>query len=56
MRHNLPVVMIVGNDAGWGIERHLQRAAVGGNATVACELRDTRWDLIMKGFGGDGRR
>ena len=23
-------------------------------APVACELRATRYDLIMKGFGGDG--
>lgn len=54
VRHGLPVVMIVGNDAGWGIERHLQRAAVGGETTVACELRDTQYDIIMKGFGGGG--
>jgi len=32
----------------------LQRAATGRTDTVACELRATRYDLVMKGFGGDG--
>jgi len=50
VRHNLPVVIVVGNDAGWGIERELQ----GGRDTVACELRRTRYDQVMQGFGGCG--
>lgn len=50
VRHNLPIVIIVGNDGGWGIERELQ----GGGETVACELRRTRYDLVMQGFGGGG--
>lgn len=53
VRHNLPVVIIVGNDAGWGLERELQSATTG-TPVVACELRHTRYDLIMKGFGGEG--
>jgi acetolactate synthase-1/2/3 large subunit len=52
VRYNLPIVLIVGNDAGWGVERELQGAACG--TTVACELRPTRYDLVMKGFGGEG--
>jgi len=54
VRHGLPVVFIIGNDAGWGLERELQRAATGSTETVACELRRSRYDLIMKGFGGEG--
>ena len=50
VRHNLPIVIVVGNDGGWGIERELQ----GGGKTVACELRRTRYDLVMQGFGGGG--
>jgi len=53
-RHKLPVVLIVGNDAGWGLERELQRSATGDAATVACELQSARYDLVMKGFGGGG--
>ena len=54
VRYGLPLVVIVGNDAGWGIERELQRAFYPDADTVACELRSTRYDLVMKGFGGDG--
>ena len=54
VRHKLPVVLIVGNDAGWGLERELQRSATRGAATVACELQSARYDLIMRGFGGGG--
>lgn len=54
VRFGLPVVVIVGNDAGWGVERELQRGFYPGRETVACELRSTRYDLVMKGFGGDG--
>jgi len=54
VRHNLPVIIVVGNDAGWGLERELQSALIGGDTTVACELRSTRYDTVMKGFGGDG--
>jgi len=65
VRHRLPLVLIVGNDAGWGLERELQSAAAHSAAdsarsgaapaeTVACELRSTRYDVVMQGFGGAG--
>jgi acetolactate synthase-1/2/3 large subunit len=54
VRHKLPIVVIVGNDAGWGLERELQGAVTGLSETVACELRSTRYDIVMKGFGGEG--
>ena len=50
VRHKLPIVLIVGNDAGWGLERELQ----GGRESVACELQYARYDLVMKAFGGGG--
>lgn len=50
VRHKLPLIVIVGNDAGWGLERELQ----GVNNTVACELLPTRYDKVMEGFGGAG--
>ena len=52
VRHGLPVIVIVGNDSGWGLERELQRAS--GGASVACELRQTRYEMIMRAFGGEG--
>lgn len=54
VRHKLPVVLIVGNDAGWGLERELQAAATGSATTVACELQAARYDLAMQAFGGGG--
>lgn len=57
VRYRLPIVIIVGNDAGWGLERELQQGQGtldSASRTVACELRATRYDIIMKGFGGDG--
>ena len=53
-RFKLPIVLIVGNDAGWGLERELQSWGTGGAPTVACELQSARYDLVMKAFGGDG--
>ena len=35
------------------MERELQRE-ITGDLTVACELQHTRYDIVMKGFGGDG--
>lgn len=52
VRYKIPLVIIVGNDAGWGLERELQSAVDG--TTTACELRSTRYDRIMEGFGGAG--
>ena len=52
VRHGLPVIVVVGNDSGWGLERELQNGSSG--TSVACELRQTRYEMIMRGFGGDG--
>jgi acetolactate synthase-1/2/3 large subunit len=52
VRHGLPVIVVVGNDSGWGLERELQNSSDG--SSVACELRQTRYEMIMRGFGGEG--
>ncbi|MCA2971708.1 MAG: thiamine pyrophosphate-binding protein [Acidobacteriaceae bacterium] len=52
VRYKLPLVIVVGNDGGWGLERELQGELLG--STVACELRRTRYDQIAKGFGCGG--
>ncbi len=54
VRYGLPVVLIVGNDAAWGLERELQTSQNPAAASLACDLQSARYDLIMKGFGGDG--
>jgi acetolactate synthase-1/2/3 large subunit len=54
VRHKLPIVLIVGNDAGWGLERELQNASGNVRETVGTELSFSRYDTIMQGFGGQG--
>ena len=54
VRHRLPLVLIVGNDAGWGLERELQGFDSGSTETVACELQAARYDVVMQAFGGGG--
>ena len=53
VRHELPVVMIVGNNGGWGLEKHPMRAIYGYD--VAADLRpETRYDEVVRALGGAG--
>jgi acetolactate synthase-1/2/3 large subunit len=54
VRHNLPVVVVVGNDAGWAAERHRQDALYGKERRVAADLLDTRYDEVARALGADG--
>ncbi|MGZ4432080.1 MAG: acetolactate synthase [Trebonia sp.] len=52
-RHNLPVVIIVGNNGAWGLEKGPMRAVYGYD--VAADLRPgTRYDEVVRGLGGAG--
>jgi acetolactate synthase I/II/III large subunit len=53
VRHNLPVVMIVGNNSAWGLEKGPMRAVYGYD--VATELQpETRYDQVVTALGGAG--
>jgi acetolactate synthase-1/2/3 large subunit len=53
VRHNLPVVCIIGNNGIWGLEKHPMQALYGYD--VAAELRPgIRYDRMMEAFGGKG--
>ncbi|HYT09412.1 MAG TPA: acetolactate synthase [Mycobacteriales bacterium] len=53
VRHDLPVVIVVGNNGGWGLEKHPMRAIYGYD--VAAELRpETRYDEVARALGGAG--
>ncbi len=52
VRHNLPVVFIVGNDQVWGIDYHQQVQLFG--KAVATTLLPTRFDVIAEGMGAHG--
>ncbi|MEI7778184.1 MAG: acetolactate synthase [Actinomycetes bacterium] len=53
VRHNLPAVMIVGNNGAWGLEKHPMRFLYGYD--VAAQLRqETRYDDVVRALGGAG--
>lgn len=53
VRHELPVVMVVGNNGAWGLEKHPMRAIYGYD--VAAELRpETGYDEVVRALGGAG--
>ena len=52
VRHNLPVVVVLGNDSAWGIDRQIQLGIYG--RTVVTDLLQTRYDRVVEGLGGHG--
>ena len=53
VRHDLPVVMVVGNNGIWGLEKHPMQFLYGYD--VAAELRpQTRYDEVVRALGGAG--
>lgn len=52
LRFNAPVVVVVGNDCGWGMERELQAAFYG--RTIGVELGQLRYDRVIEAMGGHG--
>ena len=52
VRHNLPIVGIMGNDSAWGIDRQIQVGVYG--KTVATDLLPSRYDQVVRGLGGHG--
>jgi acetolactate synthase-1/2/3 large subunit len=53
VRLKLPVVMVIGNNGIWGLEKHPMRALYGYD--VVADLRpEIRYDQMMESFGGKG--
>jgi acetolactate synthase-1/2/3 large subunit len=53
VRHRLPVVMVVGNNGIWGLEKHPMQMIYGWD--VACDLQpETRYDEVVTALGGAG--
>ena len=52
VRHNLPVVIVIGNDSVWGIDYHQQVQLFG--KSVATELLPTRYDKVAEALGAHG--
>jgi thiamine pyrophosphate-dependent acetolactate synthase large subunit-like protein len=56
VRHALPIVVVVSNNAAWGIEANGQRDEFGGDRVIGTMLRDARFDLVAQALGGYGER
>ena len=53
VRQGLPVVMVVGNNGMWGLEKHPMQAIYGWD--VACDLQPgCRYDEVVRALGGGG--
>jgi acetolactate synthase-1/2/3 large subunit len=53
-RHDAPVAVVVGNDQGWGIVRHMQQLVHG--RAVASDLPGTAYEHVAAVAGGHGER
>ena len=57
VRHRLPVVIVVSNNAGWGDVRHEHPDAVEyAGPRVAAELASSRYDRLAEALGAHGER
>jgi acetolactate synthase-1/2/3 large subunit len=53
VRQGLPVVMVVGNNGMWGLEKHPMQAIYGWD--MACDLQpECRYDEVVAALGGAG--
>ena len=50
IRHNLPITVVMGNDATWGIDKTFQMAYY--NRAVGTDLRPVRYDQVVEAIGG----
>jgi len=53
-RYGLPFTAIIGNDARWGAEWHLQAHRYGPDRTFDTELLRARYDQVATGYGAIG--
>lgn len=51
VRHKLPIVTVILNNAEWGMSRNAQNLLYGKNREVIVALEDTRYDAVAQGFG-----
>lgn len=53
VRHDLPVVVVVGNNSAWGLEKHPMRSLYGYDV-LADLAPGTRYDEVARALGADG--
>ncbi|RIK46541.1 MAG: hypothetical protein DCC58_02880 [Chloroflexi bacterium] len=53
-RYGIPLVGIIGNDARWAAEWHMQRSRYGPERAFETLLLPARYDIAARGFGASG--
>ena len=54
VRYDLPVIVVVGNDARWNAEYQIQLRQYGAERAKNCELLPSRYDRVAEALGGFG--
>jgi len=54
VRHNLPFIALVGNDACWNAEHQIQMQNYGSDRLIGCQLNPTRYDSVVVALEGHG--
>jgi acetolactate synthase-1/2/3 large subunit len=54
VRHGLPIIAVVGNDARWNAEYQIQLRNYGVERAQHCDLLPTRYDQVVTALGGFG--
>jgi acetolactate synthase-1/2/3 large subunit len=54
VRHRLPIVTVVFNNACWGMSIHGQEAVGGAGTDVITKLAPTSYEIVAQGFGAHG--
>jgi acetolactate synthase I/II/III large subunit len=54
VRHDIPIIAVVGNDAAWAAEKHRQVRIYGEDRVMASDLLPTRYDEVVRALGGYG--
>jgi acetolactate synthase-1/2/3 large subunit len=54
VRYDLPVIIVVGNDARWNAEYQIQLRQYGTERAKNCDLLPSRYDRVAEALGGFG--
>lgn len=54
IRHDLPIVVVIGNDQAMGMERQIQTALYGPDRVIGCELGLVHYEKVVEALGGHG--
>ena len=52
IRHNIPLVVVISNDKGWGMVRHAQQLKLGHVIEECCEIGEINYQNLAKELGG----